>query len=863
MAKKPSINNITTGYTSAEAINENFQNVRNAFDNTLSLDGSTPNAMGADLNMDSNDILNVGEINVQGLSIAGVNIYPNNTQIATTYATQNYTGNGSTTTYAMGYNPSSKANVDVYIDGVYQNQDAFNITGTSLTFTAAPPLNSAIEIKVPINVTSLTNTDSSQIVYNQGGTGAVTTNVKAKLQEFVSVKDFGAVGDGTTDDRAAFQAAVNAAQNGVMFVPSGTYYISDPGITINNDNITIIGTEHTFLKCELITFVDHGDGTYTVGQGNVINAVGVDNITIKDITIIGGYQSSWGNAYVYQYSLGTSTGGKKLLWLNSCNNITLDNFTLTNVYGSSMLFATPEDRVESVWGYAPVGISGGDDIRLLNCNHIVSSSEAWSIYDCTNVLVDGCIFDTNYGVSYLDITYCTDVIVTNCQFMKRLISDAGELLNAASSRMTVDSNKFLNGNCDVGNEYLNANLTIGATFLLYNQVVSNNTLYNGIITCSTSNGTYSLTWAQENVVISNNTVTIDVDTRPAASGSTVLNYAGISLPRYKNARNFLVSGNTILLKGAMQTTGPNPKLYNSIALIDAKMLTTGLQRENFSITNNRLLTDITSYDPDDINDDSGSIIFDYGNWKNLVIDNNYIDGPVGIYFKQPESIERMSISGNKIYGEAGIVIPYEAVDTDFTSTSITNNEFEFWNTATHTYTSSDFANKGLGFFLTHVIGQTSTMPNTIISNNNVKAVGFAYISNAQTSASIDLDLTLANNDVDFIDYANVSAFTIEPMRLARANTANDASTVRLVNNYFVDSTASGVTFNIYEVDKLDFINNVWEGTYTLNAASDNLAAVTDSRFVRKNNMAFGTLTVTYTNLSTAVTQVDDGNSGGF
>ena len=38
MAKKPSINNITTGYTSAEAINANFQNVRDAFDNTLSLD---------------------------------------------------------------------------------------------------------------------------------------------------------------------------------------------------------------------------------------------------------------------------------------------------------------------------------------------------------------------------------------------------------------------------------------------------------------------------------------------------------------------------------------------------------------------------------------------------------------------------------------------------------------------------------------------------------------------------------------------------------------------------------------------------------------------------------------------------------
>ena len=66
MAKKPSINNITTGYTSAEAINENFQNVRDAFDNTLSLDGSTPNAMNADLDMNGNSIINADTILVGG-----------------------------------------------------------------------------------------------------------------------------------------------------------------------------------------------------------------------------------------------------------------------------------------------------------------------------------------------------------------------------------------------------------------------------------------------------------------------------------------------------------------------------------------------------------------------------------------------------------------------------------------------------------------------------------------------------------------------------------------------------------------------------------------------------------------------------
>ena len=52
-----------------------------------------------------------------------------------------------------------------------------------------------------------TNLDIDDVGFLQAGTGAVERSVQSKLRDVVSVKDFGAVGDGVTDDTAAFVAA--------------------------------------------------------------------------------------------------------------------------------------------------------------------------------------------------------------------------------------------------------------------------------------------------------------------------------------------------------------------------------------------------------------------------------------------------------------------------------------------------------------------------------------------------------------------------------------------------------------------------------------------------------------------------------
>lgn len=82
--------------------------------------------------------------------------------------------------------------------------------------------------------------------YDLVQTGTVNRPINQKLAEWVSVKDFGAVGDATTDDTAALQAARNyiAAQTNppALIFPAGTYvYSTSPNWAIENASIIADG----------------------------------------------------------------------------------------------------------------------------------------------------------------------------------------------------------------------------------------------------------------------------------------------------------------------------------------------------------------------------------------------------------------------------------------------------------------------------------------------------------------------------------------------------------------------------------------------------------------------------------------------
>jgi hypothetical protein len=148
--------------------------------------------------------------------------------LATAYQ---FTGDGTTVDFTLTGGVTDILNsqsVIVDIDGVTQHTDTYTVSGKVVTFSTAPPLNADIQIRY--NAYLGTATDAASATYNQGGTGASSRTIENKLQEFVSVKDFGAVGDsdgvgGGTDDTAAIQAAIDSGIESIFF-PEGNYLVT-------------------------------------------------------------------------------------------------------------------------------------------------------------------------------------------------------------------------------------------------------------------------------------------------------------------------------------------------------------------------------------------------------------------------------------------------------------------------------------------------------------------------------------------------------------------------------------------------------------------------------------------------------------
>mgnify|MGYP003624629323 CR=1 FL=1 len=199
--------------------------------------------------------------------------------IAGVVIVQDQIGDGVTTAFGMGASPATENATNVFIDGVYQSKAGYSISGTTLTFSEAPPLYSAIEI-VSNETAIVGGTDAGLVTYNEGGLGAVTRTVKRRLQDFVSVKDFGAVGDGVADDTAAIQAAIDTDRS--VYFPSGTYIV-DQIVDAGSDHILHFNGGATLKKSSSSTnlYVLQLTGTNITVENAIIDGNGTA-FTVSD-----------------------------------------------------------------------------------------------------------------------------------------------------------------------------------------------------------------------------------------------------------------------------------------------------------------------------------------------------------------------------------------------------------------------------------------------------------------------------------------------------------------------------------------------------------------------------------------------------
>jgi hypothetical protein len=65
---------------------------------------------------------------------------------AASYQVDNFTGTGSQTIFTLSNSSLGENFTFVYINGIYQNKNTYTVSGTTVTFSEAPPLTSKIEV---------------------------------------------------------------------------------------------------------------------------------------------------------------------------------------------------------------------------------------------------------------------------------------------------------------------------------------------------------------------------------------------------------------------------------------------------------------------------------------------------------------------------------------------------------------------------------------------------------------------------------------------------------------------------------------------------------------------------------------------
>lgn len=314
---------------------------------------------------------------------------------------------------------------------------------------------------------------------------------------FANVLDHGAVGDGTTDDTSAVQAAVNSGASSVFF-PDGTYLINAVALP---SNIRLFGD--ATIKAKLGTSVPGGD----LFSKKLFTASSKTNIIFDGLDLDGGIV---GDIASTEFAATDPDSLESLLELSSCTGIKIKGCTFNNFCAQATTTGTRNQKAKK-------GV-----IYILSCRDV-------EIFECeigNNAYIEGfVILDSN------DITVRNNYSYQDDD--NRRISTPVVVTGASTENVLVADNIFVGHGGSGVNLWCKANTKVfGNSFSSARGVDFSN------------EGGYTVTESMRNVMICDNTV----DLTGATAYTSTSNFYGVAVLGDSTypIKGVLVSGNHIV-----------------------------------------------------------------------------------------------------------------------------------------------------------------------------------------------------------------------------------------------------------------------------------------------------------------------------
>jgi parallel beta-helix repeat protein len=171
---------------------------------------------------------------------------------------------------------------------------------------------------------SLNGANGAALVkYTPGGAGAVSQTIAAKFAQTVNVLDYGAKCDGSTDDTAAIQAAINATSGsaaGVVVFPSTTSYcLITAGLQVfTRTGLTLTSDAKTEIRIKAGTPDTMYNAWPTIGQNSVLRILASANITVKNLTLNGNIQNRTAHTPGESFDSAITLAGSSNVVIENC-----------------------------------------------------------------------------------------------------------------------------------------------------------------------------------------------------------------------------------------------------------------------------------------------------------------------------------------------------------------------------------------------------------------------------------------------------------------------------------------------------------------------------------------------------------------